>query len=309
MSTPDGSAVTIAVLTYRRPADLPYMLAELLAEIERSAPAASVLVVDNDADQSARPVVEALAGRGVAYVAEPTPGIAAARNRALRTVTRDFLIFIDDDEHPRPGWLAALLDTQVSAAADAVAGPVLSEFETPLDDWIAAGRFFQRLRHRTGTVLSMAATNNLLLDLRTVRRLGLSFDERFGLSGGSDTLFTRQLTGGGGRLVWCDEAVVVDRVPAARATRAWVLQRAFRTGNSSSRVEVALAAPGRARLQARCTATGRGVLRTAGGAARMVLGRLRRSEAEYARGLRSLRRGNGMIAGAWGGVYSEYHRS
>ena len=85
--------------------------------------------------------------------------------------------------------------------------------------------------------MEVAATNNLLLDLGRIRALGLEFDERFGLSGGSDTLFTRPLVARGGRMVWCDEAMVVDNVPAGRLTRDWVLRRALRSGNSASRVE------------------------------------------------------------------------
>ena len=67
-----------------------------------------------------------------------------------------------------------------------------------------------------------AHSNNLLLDLRWSRRLGLRFDPRFGLTGGEDTMFTHDLVGRGGTIVWCDEAVVRESVPADRATRSWV---------------------------------------------------------------------------------------
>ena len=81
-----------------------------------------------------------------------------------------------------------------SSDAAAVVGPVQSEFTGELDPWIAAGAFFQRRRLATGTPVEVAATNNLLLDLETVRRLDLRFDPRFGVSGAEDTYFTRTLS-------------------------------------------------------------------------------------------------------------------
>lgn len=62
-----------------------------------------------------------------------------------------------------------------------------------------------------GTRRGVSATNNLLLDLQQIHELDLRFDERFGLTGRSDTLFTRQLAKRGALMLWCDEATVIDR--------------------------------------------------------------------------------------------------
>jgi succinoglycan biosynthesis protein ExoM len=245
----------------------------------------------------------------VAYVVEARPGIAAARNRALaEAADRDLLIFIDDDERPQPGWLAALLGTYRETGSAAVAGAVISEFSGRLDPWIEAGRFFDRVRHPTGTPIMVAATNNLLLDLNQTRRFGLEFDERFGASGGSDTLFTRGIVARGASITWCDEAVVVDHVPAARMTRRWVLQRALRSGNSWSRTTLELVPNWRAALVARVRLTGRGLSRIAAGFGQFVAGTLGRRTYHQARGLRTIARGAGMVSGAYGHVYVEYRR-
>ena len=187
------SPVVIAVLTYRRPAEL----AALLPELTRQAlgrPAVRVLVIDNDPAASGASVVSSLKSDAVRYVHEPRPGIAAARNRALDEATSyDLLIFIDDDEWPNPTWLESMLEVHDRTASAAVVGPVISEYAAEPDPWIKAGRFFDRRRLPSGTLIDVAATNNLLLDLRQVRAFGLRFDEAFGLSGGSDTLFTREL--------------------------------------------------------------------------------------------------------------------
>ena len=305
--------VTIAVATYRRPDDLAAVLPLLLshaAEAAAGGRAVEVLVVDNDAEASGRAVAEQFAREGVRYVLEPEPGIASARNRALsEAAASDVLVFIDDDERPHDGWLVRLLDTRQRSSADAVAGAVVSAFEGELDPWVESGDFFRRRRLPTGTELTVAATNNLLLDLHVVRRLGLTFDAAFGLTGGSDTLFTRQLTARGARMVWCDEAVVTDRVPGARMTRDWVLRRAFRSGNSASRVDLTLADSLRQRLRVRVVALRRGTPRLVGGTAEWALGRVVRRDRMQSRGLRTAARGAGMLAGAFGVAYAEYRRT
>lgn len=309
--------VVIAVLTYRRPEDISLALPRLAAQAETLAggplPTATVLVIDNDPAASARAAVQDIAATLrpglVRYAHEPRPGIAAARNRALADAgTAALLVFIDDDEVPSERWLSQLVELQRRSGAAAVVGPVISEYEHEPEPWIQAGRFFRRRRLATGTRLSVAATNNLLLDLRQIRALGLGFDERFGLSGGSDTLFTRQLVQRGGSMLWCDEAVVVDRVPASRLTRGWVLRRALRSGNSAARVNLELAAAAGPRLAARASSLASGSLRLFGGAARLGAGLLTGSMAHQAMGLRTAARGLGMASAAFGYVYSEYRR-
>ncbi|SEL20491.1 Glycosyltransferase, GT2 family [Blastococcus sp. DSM 46786] len=307
-----GLAVAVAVLTFRRPGDLEAVLPHLVrqaGELRSRECAVEVLVVDNDAGGSARQTVRPWASDGVRYVVEPVPGIAAARNRALAEAHgADLLVFIDDDERPHDGWLGLLLDTWRSTGAQAVAGAVVSELPGEMDAWAGAGDFLRRRRLRTGTPIDVAATNNLLLDLSFVRRHGLLFDERFGLSGGSDTLFTRRLVAEGGLLVWCDEAVVTDQVPADRLTREWVLRRAFRSGNTAVRVDVVLAAGPGARTVARARAAARGSARLAGGGVRWAMSSLARADHSAARGLRTAARGAGMLAAVAGMVYREYRR-
>ncbi|WP_104198995.1 glycosyltransferase family 2 protein [Cryobacterium sp. Y29] len=311
--------VVIAVLTYRRPADLEELLPELLDQAGMVLAPVEIIVIDNDPDAGARTLVTdtrwveagepaSTGGTPIRYAHEPTPGIASARNRALQEGQgADLLIFIDDDERPSSHWLVQLLDTYSTYRPAAVVGPVLSQYDIEPDQWIRAGGFFERRRFTTGTPVSLAATNNLLLDLAQVRRLELSFDERFGLSGGSDSLFTRQLHQRGGQMIWCDEAIVIDIVPADRLTREWVLQRAFRMGNTWSRIN--LDDTDRAkRVLVRMSLQARGAARLCGGIVRYIAGSLVGQVPLRARGLRTAARGAGMLAGSVGSVYHEYKR-
>lgn len=307
--------VVVAVLTYRRPAELAAALPPILEQAEQLGrdPAehivVDVLVIDNDPARSASRIVAALGSDLVRYVSEPVPGISAGRNRALdENPDRDLLVYLDDDEKPKPGWLAPLLRTWRQTGAAGVMGRVVSEFDGELDPWVAAGSFFQRRSMTTGTPIRVAAAGNLLLDLHQVRALGVRFHDDFGLTGGEDTLFSRQLVAAGGRLVWCEESVATDQVPASRATREWVLRRAWSHGNTSSLVDLHLAAGPVGRALVRLRGVGRGVLRILGGAGRFVFGAIARSDRHEARGLRTAYRGAGMLSGALGFVYREYAR-
>lgn len=308
------TSLTVTVLTYRRPRDIAAvlpLLADQAREVAAEGVATRVLVVDNDPEGGAADLVAGFAADSpveVRYVHERTPGIAAARNRALDVCEDDLLVLIDDDERPTPHWLSRLLGCYRSHRAAAVAGPVVSEYEAEPAAWITDGGFFDRRRLPTGTPIDVAATNNLLLDMRAIRALGLRFDLAFGLTGGSDSMFTKELRRRGGAMVWCDEAVVVDVVPTHRLTRRWVVLRALRNGNSWSLTSVKIEdAPWRRGLT-RLRLTGQGTVRLAGGLARWVAGCVTRSRPLNARGVRTMARGSGMVLGAWGYSYAEYRR-
>lgn len=330
------AGLTVAIPTYRRPGAVARALRAVLAEAgacrgDGAGPGGpiEVLVIDNDPDGSAREAVagaaggalgaaagsDAAAGPGAAvrYVVEPSPGVSAVRNRALdETADRALLVFIDDDEEPEAGWLRGLLSTRRDTGAAAVAGLVVPDYEAEPGPWLRAGGFFDRQSWPTGTRRPVAATNNLLLDLGAVRAAGLRFDEAFGATGGEDALFTRSLVAAGGVIVWCDEARVRDRVPAARLERAWVLRRRRSHAATAVRVELALAGPG-AHPGIRVRALAGGCARVLAGLGRMALGGLGagsgRGLVHRARGARLVARGSGMAAAAVGrGAHREYGR-
>lgn len=312
----DGPAaresLTIAITTFHRAEQLRALL-DVLRDVVRDVTVArpeittGLLVVDNDPAGSGRP---ALGANGAArYVIEPRPGIAAARNRALDEAGTDLLVFIDDDELPEPGWLDALLDTRTRFAADAVAGRVVTRFHEDIDPWIAAGGFLDRSFRddvATGGALSSAATNNLLLDLRTVRRLGLRFDEAFGISGGEDSMFTSLFVRRGARLVWCAEAVVVDVLSPDRHNRRWMLRRSFGFGTNEARIAITLAGSGRSRLALRLSLCAGGCARLALGVTWHLYGRLTGNLTKRVTGLRVCARGLGRILGSVGYTHRAY---
>lgn len=302
-------SVTIAVLTFKRPEDISEALPQLVDQVDRYSGEGHVLVIDNDPEASASDIVSAVRDDRVRYVVERTPGIAAARNRALAETSTDLIVFIDDDERPSPDWLKHLLaQYHQHPGALGIFGLVESTFSAEPDPWLAAGKFFERRKPPTGTSLDVVATNNLLLNMARLRELELSFDEAYGISGGSDTMFSRQARQRGGTFYFCAEALVHDVVPVDRATRTWVLKRAHRSGNSWSRTQMDVTPAGPRRLLNRLTLTAQGIARIGFGIARGAFGLVTRNIAQQANGARNIYRGAGLVSGAWGHTHVEYAR-
>ena len=311
---PERPRLTVAVLTYLRNAYLAELLPALVEQAGSVAGRARVriLVVDNDpaggAERTAAGARPDGAGPEIVYVHEPEPGIVAGRNRALDESGRErLLVFIDDDELPRPGWLAALLDARERHGCAAVTGPTPPVFETAPDPWVAACGAFDSWEAADGARVRSADTGNLLLDLGRVRALDLRFDPRYGLTGGEDSLFTRSLTLAGEEIRFAAGAVVDKRVPAQRARRDWVLRRAHRSGSTWARVRIDTA--DRARTALRLGYAVKGLARAGREGVLALLARARGDVASRAVHEVSARGGLGMVVGALGGSVAEYGRS
>lgn len=264
---------------------------------------AEVLVVDNDPDGSGRDALGRLATERMRCVVEPTPGIAAARNRALDEARgRDVLLFLDDDGRPAPQWLERMLDRWRESGAAAVEGWVDTHYLGVVDPWIEAGRFFVRPRWDDGEERPAAASGNLLLDLRQLgnRR----FATALGTGGGEDTLLTRGIVADGGRIVFCRDAVVIDLVALERINRRWVLLRALSHGNASGVIDLHLAKGGATWPKV----AAKGLALLSAGTVRAVLGVARGNLNDQARGARAAMRGTGIALAAAGFSYREYTR-
>ena len=235
--------VTIAIATFRRPRGLKRLL-DSLALLNTTA-GVTVLVADNDSDEHEGFDLCERMRRDYRWPLEafvvPERGIAQVRNaliaRAMQRHAMMFLAMPDDDGAADPDWLDALLRTQRDTMADVVAGAVVPAFEEPPPNWASRAPGIAPLRGTTGPVSMIHGTGNTLFTRTCLERAGHPvFDLDYALTGGEDKeLFTR-LKRKGARFAFCDEAVIRETMPASRVTLSWILQRAYRIGNSDMRV-------------------------------------------------------------------------
>ena len=116
------AAVTVVIPAHDRPAEL----RRCLAAIEDRA---TVVVVDDASSErdAVAEVVRAAGARLVRRVANGGPG--AARNTGLTAATTEFVVFVDSDCVPQPGWLDRVLEHFADSAVGVVA-PRIVPLET-----------------------------------------------------------------------------------------------------------------------------------------------------------------------------------
>jgi succinoglycan biosynthesis protein ExoM len=233
------STVAVCACTYLRPRGVERLLAELAGIEVPEGVAVEVVIVDNDAAASARPVVDG-ARPGfpfpLRYVVEPERGIVAARNAAVAAAGPvDAVAFLDDDEWPAPRWLAELVRVGEATGADVVTGTVEPVFDEEPPAWVREGRFFERPRHADGERITYARTSNALVEGAALAAHRPPFVDT-GSDGGEDTHLFRRLHLEGRPIVWADHATVYESVPASRVSPRWIVLRQYRYGLTRSAV-------------------------------------------------------------------------
>jgi succinoglycan biosynthesis protein ExoM len=234
--------LSVCIATYRRPDRLD----ALLGDLERQdLPPDEIIVVDNDAAGSAREVIERRINAGsplkLVYEVQPERNISLTRNRTVHRASGDWLAFVDDDERAPRAWLQQLMEATERFGADGILAPVEPQIPSSAPEWIRRGRFYDWPRLPSGT--EVPAENlrfgNALLRGSTLRAEPGPFDPEFKLSTGEDgEMLMRLRDHHKAKIVWCDEAIVLEPVEAKRLSLRWLLQRALSGGQHFARLSI-----------------------------------------------------------------------
>jgi len=235
------SKINICVCTFRRPKMLTRLLESLINLEQPKDCKFSIVVVDNDTEQSAQSIVDEFKKKSdiqIEYYVEPRRNISHARNLSVRKADGDFIAFIDDDEVASPSWFIKMMNILKEYHADGVRGPVQGVYEhTP--KWIEKGRFFDKngKKFESGQKLNWneMSTSNCLLKRDSLNVLQGPFSPDFGCTGGEDSHMFKQLIQLGYRFVWASNALVEEWIPSNRAKARYLLRRSFRHGLVYSR--------------------------------------------------------------------------
>ena len=234
--------ISIVVPTFRRETLLAALFRALEAEVDAVAVSVELLLIDNSPEASAKIVVRS-APAFVRYIHEPRTGVARARNRGVAEARGTHVVFLDDDETPNHGWLAAF----AAAAArgdmasfgsiepffeeeppEVLRGPLERVFSRRLPG--TSGQNVGRLRAYLGSGNSMFRRDVLFLEEPP-------FDPAFDAGGEDVWLFRKLVERHHVALIWCPEAQVREIVPKRRATRAFLRSRRFSDGQLRCLVE------------------------------------------------------------------------
>jgi glycosyltransferase involved in cell wall biosynthesis len=121
--------ITVVVCTWNR-CELLRQTLERLKDITRPQNAQwDVVVVNNNCSDATSDIVASFRGvLDIREIVEPQAGLSHARNRALREVTGDYIIWIDDDVLVDTNWLTAFAEA-------ARRHPDVSAFGGPIEPW------------------------------------------------------------------------------------------------------------------------------------------------------------------------------
>jgi glycosyltransferase involved in cell wall biosynthesis len=236
--------LTVAICTYNRANFLPKLVAALRGQ-ECFIPF-EILVIDNNSTDNTQEILREFSetsGTPVRVVKERHQGITYARNRAIEE-SRDskYLVFIDDDELPLPGWLKAAVDALENEGADCVGGGIRVHLALPerpgwLNDELLG--FLGQVQYGSNpfwiTDRSTPIWSGNIAYRTSLFAKGLCFDHRYnrpgqGVGGGEDAIMLRRLLDENRRIRYRPDMVVEHFIGPEKLRRGYFLRRHFIAG-------------------------------------------------------------------------------
>ena len=233
--------IIINICTYKRPQMLKACLGSLMSQQVPSDWVIEILIVDNDASESARMIVENYQQQSkfpISYFCEKNQGIPFARNRGCDeslTKNADWVLFMDDDETADPNWFMAYHEAMRKYQSDVYSGTVRYIFPKDYADWLGNKGDAET---PDGALKKRASTNNALVRKNVLEHgsYNLRFDNNMAYTGGEDTDFFIRYEKMGGKIIHVKEAIVQEIVTKNRLTITWRIKRQY--SSSTNRVYV-----------------------------------------------------------------------
>lgn len=231
----------IGIPTFKRPERLRKLLGALCQIVPSDV---EIVVVDNDAClRQGEQVCSGFAR--VTHRVEPARGVSHARNRLIEyaLLSRQDLIFLDDDQIPSEDWWETLCSVHSQHPDAVIAGHV--EFTVPSDAVSEVKHYFAHTRkHADGASLKTTGAGNVLIPFTVLQQ---NRDVRFALEmndlGGEDTLFFSRLRLRGIDIIWSTKAFVIEPLPVHRATESYIRKRSVNSGLIRATIQTLNGAP------------------------------------------------------------------
>jgi len=235
-------AVTIAICSRNRGAELQATLAALQHVKIPTDYDVDLVLVDNDSTDATREIMNRFhfPAATVKVVREDRTGLSHARNRAVLESAGKVLLFSDDDIRFPVDWIKQMAGPILSDNADAVAGGVklARSLERPWAtelhrSWLASTESIDRNSPERLVGANMAICRHML------EKIG-GFDVSLGagaLGFGEETLLAQQIVGLGGTIAPAWEVCVEHHPDLSRLQRDSYLEAAVKMGQSEGYID------------------------------------------------------------------------
>jgi glycosyltransferase involved in cell wall biosynthesis len=243
--------LTVLLATYNGAETLPKTL-DAFCHLKEPAAGWRLLVVDNGSTDRTLEIIRSYQHRlPLTLIQETRRGQNAARNRGLREVIGDLVVFTDDDVLPEPNWLQ-----EMRKAADShpdvslFGGPILPAWEIPPQEqllrlgWPILGVSFSISdpSTRQGPVDPDLIWSANMAIRSALFQAGHRFDTTIGPDGsedypmGSETDFIKRMVREGHKTWYSENAIVKHQIRSSQMTADFVLERAMRFGRGWYRI-------------------------------------------------------------------------
>ncbi len=216
---------------------------EVAARSAEPAVELGVIVIDDNADGSARVVVDEAENHfplGLHYEFVGAGNIATARNAGLEAAMKigDWVAMVDDDQIVVEEWLTELVRIQQQTEADAVTAPVYARFPDDSPRWLTEQPFadlWGTPKKDDGVaVTDLQTANSMIRTSFLEQNPEVRFSRDLGLVGGEDMVFYRGALDAGLKAHYSRHAVNWELESADRATYRYQLRRCLWHGNTEA---------------------------------------------------------------------------
>lgn len=213
-----------------------------------------IIVVDNNSKVTLAEEVERFnrdKPHPIRYLHEPRVGSTEARHAGARAACGEILVYTDDDVLVSPDWLKSLLEPFRNPQVGCVGGKTIAKWECPVPEW------FPELRKVTMGMLDLGNktleinwcqlwSNNLAVRRSVLFQVGgfhpdmcgKGANKLFWYGGDGECGLEQKILDHGYKLVYEPRAWIRHRVPASRATKAYICERSYFSAVTTSFAEV-----------------------------------------------------------------------
>ena len=239
---PEIKSIAISCNTFLRPEILEKTLKSIANLKIPKGVEIKVLVVDNDANATAKPVIDYIKADfpfEIIYKIEEKRGLANARNRLLQEAINlgvSHIAILDDDDVADENWIKNLVELyQTQDHAYIISGPEYCCFDGEFPDYLTNNNIFvKKTTKKKGEIRKVCSTHNAMFPLKIVTESNIWFDKSFVFMGGEDGDFFYRAGKAGYTIVFNPDAIVREINGKDRVNVRWILSRNYYNGYSGS---------------------------------------------------------------------------
>ena len=242
INKPEIKFIAVACNTLHRQAMLKKCIDSLMQLKAPEGVRIEIIITDNDANASAKPVVEKAVKNArfkLHYFVEEKRGLSNARNRLLKeavNIGASHIAILDDDDIADENWLINL--TQLyneHESATIISGPEYAFFDNEYPGYLKNNNIFvKNTTKKKGEIRQTSSTHNSFFPTDIMTKADIWFDPSFVFMGGEDGDFFSRALNAGYVIAYNPEAIVREVNDKNRVNVKWILNRNFYNGYSSS---------------------------------------------------------------------------